>query len=677
MLTHLLFLLLTLIPPSSSSPSCNRQCGKTTVPYPFGFSSTCGIPLSCISKSSISFSTFPLHNFTSNNTFLLSVPTNCTRPIGSLSSLFGKNYAMTWRNGLFLRNCTPSVSPPCLLPTVLISQMSHFYESCGKKGDNITCVSNGTGGLFLSEKMVVHNGCSELFTSVLYETMTEGQTALVLGVVEVGWWLSGDCRCSANASCTRVGNDGFQCMCNQGFVGDGFAEGKGCVKVSKCGAKGGSSCKHVQIGVIIGGIAGGISLTLALIFLCIIFCRRFNKRLRSSKDYQITTKWLLSEASCSVPLYSYREIERATNSFAETHKLGTGAYGTVYVGKLPVRNNSMEDLVAIKRIRYRADQDSINQVMNEIKLISSVDHPNLVKLLGCCIDRGEQILIYEFMPNGTLAEHLRPETGRESLLPWFLRLSISAETAKAIEHLHFSLHPPIYHRDIKSSNILLDHDFNPKVADFGLSRAGRAELSHISTAPQGTPGYLDPEYHQNFHLSDKSDVYSFGVVLLEIITGMKVVDFNRPASEINLASLAIDRIAKGRVEEIVDPILVKNEMGNDDWLMDSVKKVAELAFRCLAFNKDVRPCMNEVASELERIRADGPQPDPLDGGEEMEKNRELNSVISVEGILMESSRSEGRRSLKADFDSPVCVQGVWISEQSSPSTNGSMPRFAA
>lgn len=307
------------------------------------------------------------------------------------------------------------------------------------------------------------------------------------------------------------------------------------------------------------------------------------------------------------------------------------------------------------------------QITNEIKLISSVSHPNLVRLLGCCIDNGEQILIYEYMPNGTLSQHLHPDKG-SSVLSWSLRVSIATETAKAIAYLHNSIHPPIYHRDVKSSNILLDRDFNSKVADFGLSRAGRMELSHISTAPQGTPGYLDPEYHQNFHLSDKSDVYSFGVVLIEIITAMKVVDFSRGPTEVNLASLAVSRIGQGRIEEMVDPFLVKSSSRGDDWVMDSIKKVAELAFRCLAFSKDVRPSMSEVADELERVQATLPDTEPilLDGKEDM-------CTSDEEKVLVTSSKTRRKRELKED--SPVSVQYMWVSENSSSSTNGSMPRF--
>jgi serine/threonine protein kinase len=177
----------------------------------------------------------------------------------------------------------------------------------------------------------------------------------------------------------------------------------------------------------------------------------------------------------------------------------------------------------------------MEQVLNEIRLLSSVDHPNLVRLLGCCLEKGEPILVYEFMPNGTLSQHLQRERG-EGLL-WRTRVTIVAETAHALAYLHSALTPPICHRDVKSSNILLDSDFNAKVADFGLSRLFLTEASHISTAPQGTPGYLDPQYHENFHLTDKSDVYSFGVVLVEIITALKVVDFSRKENEINLAFL--------------------------------------------------------------------------------------------------------------------------------------------
>ena len=401
-----------------------------------------------------------------------------------------------------------------------------------------------------------------------------------------------------------------------------------------------------------------------LAFLCYCVRRRsISSRVRRS------TRRLLSEARCTVHLYPFKEIERATDNFSEANKLGTGAYGTVYVGKLP--NN---ELVAVKKIRHR-DAEATEQVMNEIKLLSSVTHPNLVRLLGCCIDSGEKILVYEYMPNGTLAQQLQRESSRPGL-PWTVRLSIAADTAKAIAHLHSSIHPPIYHRDIKSSNILLDYNFDSKVADFGLSKMIVSELSHVSTAPQGTPGYLDPQYHQNFHLSDKSDVYSFGVVLVEIITAMKVVDFSRGPSEVNLAALAVDKIGTGRVDDIIDPFL---EPQRDAWILSSIHEVAELAFRCLAFHRDMRPSMKEVADELEQIR--------LGAWAASDANVYLSpasSMRSSQSVRTEKSKGASKSSRfvsdstrsNVKLTSPVSVHDPWFSDQSSPSANSLLGNVA-
>lgn len=425
----------------------------------------------------------------------------------------------------------------------------------------------------------------------------------------------------------------------------------------------------------VAAVAASLVISIGLMICC--FCRR-----RSKWKARHLTKRRLSEATgnLNIPIYSFKDMEKATNGFSDRYRLGTGAYGTVYAGKL-----QSDEWVAIKRIRYR-DADSIEQVVNEIKLISYVSHPSLVRLLGCSIDYGEQILVYEFMPNGTLCQHLQKERGDG--LSWLIRLTVATETAQAIAYLHSAMKPPIYHRDIKSSNILLDHNFRSKVADFGLSRLGIVETSHISTAPQGTPGYLDPQYHQNFHLSDKSDVYSFGVVLVEIITGLKAVDFSRPQNEVNLAGLATDRIGNGRLDEIIDPLI---EPQRDAWTLSSVHKVAELAFRCLAFHRDMRPSMTEVAAELDQIRRSRSW-----GASASEEN----TCTPSSGVCSSSSSSnaserplnfnkavlERRELLMVQIgagdsfysnqvlkdNSPISVQDAWLSEQSSPSSNSTL-----
>lgn len=532
---------------------------------------------------------------------------------------------------------------------------------CGdsKSDYNISCYSEPNKS-FIDYTNLTRTRCGYLLSSISVEALNTTVVSLDVQVLQLGWWLEGTCwelKCSKEANCTEFvspfnGRQGFRCQCNEGFVGDGYRDGAGCRKASSdCNASNyitGKCGGTTRFGALVGGVAAGAFIMISVGLIC-CFIRR-----RSTLRAQNITRRRLTEAtgSCSIPSYPYKEIEKATNCFSEKQRLGTGAYGTVYSGKL---NNS--DWVAIKRIKHR-DTESIDQVMNEIKLLSSVSHPNLVRLLGCSIENGEQILVYEFMPNGTLSQHLQRIRGDG--LVWLVRLTIATETAQAIAHLHSAINPPIYHRDIKSSNILLDFDYKSKVADFGLSRLGMIESSHISTAPQGTPGYLDPQYHQNFHLSDKSDVYSFGVVLAEIITALRVVDFSRIQNEINLANLAVDRISKGCLDEIIDPFLDK-----DDCTVSSINKVAELAFRCLAFHQDMRPTMMEVAVELEQIRVSFINNCNASSDSPGSRVSDKSLSLTVKKVGPETSME------RMKDNSPVSVQDPWLSEHGSspPSSN--------
>ncbi|CAA3023470.1 wall-associated receptor kinase-like 14 [Olea europaea subsp. europaea] len=685
--TWIVFLL--VLSSAAEANMCNRSCGKVEnrVPYPFGFSDGCGIKLNCSKNNgNIHIGDFLVQNLTSDR-ILVSLPGKCNRSIDALNPLFGKNFAVTGRNGLLLQNCNPPVND-----FTIPRNMLHFFfkfDSCdfgdrnSSRGDynhNISYYAEANDSYveFLNyEKFRRRSNCRHLFSSIMvdwnqngYNTGSNVTENLFISLklqaqkVELQWWLLGPCLCDPNAICTTVNGTGFRCKCLKGYAGDGFARGKGCKIVSEHGG--------TRVGFLIGGIIAGASLVAAAAFIC--HC--VQKRSVSLKS-QLSARQLLSEAAgnSNVPLYHYKEIERATNVFSEKQRLGTGAFGTVYAGKL-----HSHEWVAIKRMR-RQDHNSIEQVMNEIKLLSSLSHPNLVRLLGCCIENGEEILVYEYMPNGTLSQHLQRERG--SVLSWNIRLNIAAETAHAIAHLHSAMNPPIYHRDIKSSNILLDFNFNAKVADFGLSRFGMTDDSHVSTAPQGTPGYVDPQYHQNFYLSDKSDVYSFGVVLVEIITAMKVVNFSRPQSEINLAALAIDRIGKGLIDEIIDPFLEPNR---DAWTLSSIHKVAELAFRCLAFHRDIRPSMTEVADELEQIRISSwAQLDEnvctgssvastcssLHNGSELIENATVKKAgVGSQRLIVPQKASVDLAIMEENESSPVSVQDTRLSEQSSsPSTN--------
>lgn len=234
--------------------------------------------------------------------------------------------------------------------------------------------------------------------------------------------------------------------------------------------------------------------------------------------------------------------------------------------------------------------------MNEVEILTRLRHPHLVTLYGCASQRCRELfLIYEFVPNGTVADHLHGIQARPGQLPWLTRLKIAIETASALAFLHAS---ETIHRDVKTTNILVDNNFNVKVADFGLSRLFPTQVTHVSTSPQGTPGYVDPEYHECYQLTKKSDVFSFGVVLVELISSKPAVDITRHRHEINLSTMAINKIQNNELDDFVDPCL---GFKTDERIRDMICRVAELAFQCLQSVRDTRPSMLETLQILRNI----------------------------------------------------------------------------
>ncbi|KAL9354986.1 hypothetical protein Peur_052956 [Populus x canadensis] len=291
-----------------------------------------------------------------------------------------------------------------------------------------------------------------------------------------------------------------------------------------------------------------------------------------------------------VRVFSYNELEEATNCFDSSKELGDGGFGTVYYGVL--RDGCV---VAVKRL-YESNMRRAEQFMNEIEILAHLRHKNLVELYGCTSRHSrELLLVYEYIPNGTVADHLHGRQSNSGLLTWPVRLSIAIETARALAYLHAS---DVIHRDVKTNNILLDNDFHVKVADFGLSRLFPTDVTHVSTAPQGTPGYVDPEYYQCYHLTNKSDVYSYGVVLIELISALEAVDITRHRHDINLSSMAVNKIQNHALNELVDPFL---GFDKDFVVREMVSSVAELAFMCLQHEREMRPTMEEVLEVLRGI----------------------------------------------------------------------------
>ncbi|KAG0555123.1 hypothetical protein KC19_12G146300 [Ceratodon purpureus] len=461
------------------------------------------------------------------------------------------------------------------------------------------------------------------------------------------WYSAGSCNnnigiCSDNSQCFDVSHvlygGGHSCKCNEGFEGDGYRNGTGCFDVNECGIspvsnacaaqaictntpgaykcscpsgfigdgyKYGTSCSRHdnRVAMIAGTSSASLFFFLAGVGVIVWWCRMQKRR----KMQRLTRRNIralgkmksffssLSQGNHTVTLYTLKELEKATKNFSEDLKLGAGGFGTVYKGTL---DNGLE--VAIKKTN-QVDMNGSQQFLNEVSVLSQVNHRNLVRLHGCCLEIEIPMLVYEYVTNGDLSQHLQGE--RAGLhLNWEKRLQIAMETAEALRYLHSAANPPIYHRDMKTSNILLDDNFSVKVADFGISRLVKPDATHVSTAVQGTPGYLDPEYFHSYHLTDKSDVYSFGIVLLELITSLKPLDFAREAEHINLAAMALPFIRKGNVEAIIDPQLIDEDVSDLEKIMKEIQGVAELASHCLANHRQDRPSMKVVVAELFAIK---------------------------------------------------------------------------
>ncbi|CAI9110056.1 OLC1v1010018C1 [Oldenlandia corymbosa var. corymbosa] len=535
----------TITSPATTTEAPPPRCKRTylgenqklaAVQYPFGFSRGCEIQLNLSDAGTIKVRDFEVLNVTSDN-ILVNLPASCNRSIEELRQLNGPNFYITWRNGLLLDNCRSPVNG-CALPISLLK--SHVgRKTChgGGGANSMSCYSDALlNDTFLEVDDIEKTNCKVVFSSIAmgldrsFQSLGNSQdgdggnltnsttTSLLLNfqTLELGWWLDGECNCSEFATCTNftvpTGGQGYRCKCNPGYVGDGFTGGddsQGCRPIPHCKDRGHvfGRCGSRKVGVLIGGIMAGASLTvvLALFYYCI---RKRSKLLRN----RMSAKRLLSEAAgnSTIPFFSYKDIERATFGFSEKQRLGTGAYGTVYVGKL-----RDDESVAIKKIKH-SDHESIEQVMNEIKLLSS--------------------------------------------------------------------------------------------------------------------------------------------------------------------------IGKGRLDEIIDPFL---EPHRDAWTLSSVHKVAELAFRCLAFHRDMRPTMMEVAEELEQIRLSSWAPleennyvassvastcsSPFGGSEKSFNSRSAKKSGIGSRRLAVSQRGGDRDPLstmeESKDSSPVSVQDPWFSEQSSPSTN--------
>ncbi|XP_060672355.1 LRR receptor-like serine/threonine-protein kinase IOS1 isoform X2 [Ziziphus jujuba] len=279
--------------------------------------------------------------------------------------------------------------------------------------------------------------------------------------------------------------------------------------------------------------------------------------------------------------FTYAEVLQITNNFERT--LGKGGFGTVYHGLIEGTE------VAVKMLSSSSVQ-GYKQFQAEVKLLMRVYHGNLTSLVGYCNEGTKMALIYEYMANGSLESYLYAD-GSENVLSWQGRLQVALDAAQGLEYLHSGCKPPIVHRDVKTSNILLARNFQAKLADFGLSKTFPTDSgTHVSTAIAGTPGYLDPEYYKTNRLNEKSDVYSFGVVLLQIITSQPAI--SRSEERTHISQWVSDMAADGDIRSVVEPQL------QGDFEVNSVWKAVEIAMACVSPTSSQRPNMNQVVIEI-------------------------------------------------------------------------------
>ncbi|XP_015691415.1 putative wall-associated receptor kinase-like 16 [Oryza brachyantha] len=440
---------------------------------------------------------------------------------------------------------------------------------------------------------------------------------------------------------------GYICNCKDGFQGNPYLKGHdGCQDINECedsrkypcygkcinklggfdcfcraGSRGNASvgpCRKdfpLAVGITIGlGVGFGIlTLSLSVVFLIRKQRRDIQKQERKKyfrKNQGLLLQQLISSderARDNTKIFSLEELKVATNNFDPTRVLGSGGHGMVYKGIL-----SDQRVVAIKKPNIIREEE-ISQFINEVVILSQVNHRNIVKLFGCCLETEVPLLVYDFVPNGSLHEIIHVDTtNREFSLSWDDCLRIAIEAAGALYYLHSAASVSVLHRDVKSSNILLDANYTAKVSDFGASRLIPNDQTHVFTNIQGTFGYLDPEYYHTGHLNEKSDVYSFGVVLLELLLRKLPIFDDGSGMKRNLSIFFLSEIKERSAIQIVAPEVL------EEAIEDEINTVASIAQACLRLRGEERPTMKQVEISLQSIR----NKDLSSGSASPEKNGE-------------------------------------------------------
>ncbi|GLT72257.1 hypothetical protein SLA2020_442080 [Shorea laevis] len=642
---------------STAKENCPETCGNVSVPYPFGYGNpecakNSSFLLNCTQNGSLFFDNIQIYNISlENGTF--------TGRIFSAFECYNRSGLSTGHNTLLdLTQWPPFTisSTHNKLTALGCDTLAYMSDSEGRFGSGCIAVcsdrkeieNDGSCSGFgccqtsvpkhLKTLIIVltspdnHSGildfnpCSYAFVAANSYNISEidflgyptDETPSPLAVLE---WVvgEGDCQasegqsgysCGLNAGCaySETGG-GSRCHCQPGFTGNPYLP-QGCQDIDECkdpksfpcqgtcrntignytcdcplGMRGDGKvgCKGIRL-TTIAIVIGAVILVIIITILIFILCRKRKKE----KYFRDNGGMILKHQR--IRIFSEAELVKATNNYDRSLFLGEGGFGSVYKGVL-----GDNILVAVKKAKD-VDKARMNQeFQHEIGVVSQVNHKNVVKLLGLCLETKVPLLVYEFISHGTLHHHIHDKRS-QILGSWKNRLRIAAETALALDYLHSLADPPIIHGDVKSMNILLDDHYTAKVSDFGASVLISPNQTGIGSKIQGTFGYLDPEYLMTGDLTAKSDVYSFGVVLVELLTGEKPTSHGRDGEKRNIIQYFISSVEDNRI------IQVLNFEPADDGEMEEVEAVAELVKRCLNGSGLKRPTMKVVAEELARLK---------------------------------------------------------------------------
>ncbi|KAF7149584.1 hypothetical protein RHSIM_Rhsim02G0165100 [Rhododendron simsii] len=590
-----------------AKPSCRERCGNISIPYPFGIGSNCSFDstfaVTCndsfkppkpfidsinleVLQISLNESTVKVNNpvITSNcpgradgqYVDLRETPFWFSETYNRFTAMGCDNLALVVSESYILTGCM-SICSIYLSPSL--------NETAGCNGINCsqTRIPYGLEFFNVSLRSIDPNnnqdGCKYAFMvdkqwfsdKDIFNVFNVSNTEYVPAVLN--WTLNWDYynEVTCNTSGSLCGDNAYcsvnhtKCFCLEGYEGNPYLS-SGCRDIDEC-----SEDLHR--------------------------CEEFCENIPGSNKCFCSDGYLSLGHSClklpnngnSRTKVIIARVGEGDRQFQPNRILGQGGQGTVYKGMLTDGR-----IIAIKKSKA-LDEGKLEQFINEVVILSQINQRNVVKLFGCCLETEVPMLVYEFIPNGTLFQYIHDQND-EFPLTWDLRLRIATEIAGALFYLHSAASIAIYHRDIKSANILLDEKFRAKISDFGISRSISVDKTHLTTAVHGTLGYLDPEYFQSNQFTEKSDVYSFGVVLVELLTGKMPILSGKSNEGGSLTAYFLLTMKENRLYDILDARVVK------EGRKEEILAFANIAKRCLYLNGSRRPTMKEVVMELDGIR---------------------------------------------------------------------------